>query len=325
LRYSANYAAGKNAIINGAFDVWQRGTSITSIYAYTADRWQVYNDGTGAAVTTSRQTFTPGAAPVAGYEGSYFLQYNQTTAGTSATSNIIFTNLEDVRLFAGQTVTLSFWAKAASGTPILKPNMRQYFGSGGSAAVDAVGTNITISTSWTRYTQTFSIPSISGKTIGTNSYFQPAVNMPLNAVQTISFWGFQVEAGSVATAFQTATGTIQGELAACQRYYFRDVVGSFASFGTGYNSSTTQTNLFVAFPVSMRTAPTALEQTGTVGDYRIAAVAATTCTSVPALNNASPVGSSVQFTATGAGLTSGGAATAQATNATAYLGWSAEL
>jgi hypothetical protein len=92
----------------------------------------------------------------------------------------------------------------------------------------------------------------------------------LTGSQTIDFWGVQLEAGSVATAFQTATGTIQGELAACQRYYFRQTAVASndpltAAIGSG--SGSTYAGYVLQFPVTMRVAPTATEYSGVnVGD-----------------------------------------------------------
>jgi hypothetical protein len=145
-----------------------------------------------------------------------------------------------------------------------------------------------------------------------------------NQNATFQIWGVQMEESPVATAFQTATGTIQGELAACQRYYFRATPGQFATFGSGVNSSTTASNVVIPFPVTMRTAPTALEQTGTASDYRMSHTAATTCSAVPVFSSASTNQSQISFTVA-SGLTSGGGVLSQSNAASAYLGWSAEL
>jgi hypothetical protein len=74
-------------------------------------------------------------------------------------------------------------------------------------------------------------------------------------------WGWQLEVGNTATAFQTATGTIQGELAACQRYYVRwnGANGINSHIGTGINSSTTGGRFLVPLPVTMRATPTVLD------------------------------------------------------------------
>jgi hypothetical protein len=276
---SYGYTAGKNKIINGDFGINQRNfTSITAT-GYGFDRWR-YDFSTGTNTYTT-QTFTLGTAPVAGYEGKNYAQVAITGQTLSSAYTIFQQNIEDVRNFAGQTVTISFWAKASSGTPSIGLEMPQVFGSGGSPSspvlTNIVG-SVTTSTTWTRYTKTFNVPSISGKTIGTDantSYIQlqfwlsagadyatRASSIGINTA-TFQIWGVQVEAGSAATAFQTATGTIQGELAACQRYYYR----SSSAAGNPYSlftqsfgaNSTTQVYCSTRLPVTMRVAPTAVE------------------------------------------------------------------
>jgi hypothetical protein len=211
-----NFVAGKNKILNSDYSIWQRGTSFVNVFtgpAYTADRWNAYSDANN---TVSRQTFTPGTAPVAGYEGQFFLRLDKSAGGVFSN---VSQRIEDVRTFAGQTITVSFWAKA-SATISLAGGYEQNFGSGGSAAVNSFVITPTLTTSWARYSATIAIPSISGKTIGTSSYLEIFIGRAItSSAIVLDFWGVQVEAGSVATAFQTATGTIQGELAACQRYF----------------------------------------------------------------------------------------------------------
>ena len=253
-----NFAAGKNHLINGDFNIWQRGTSFSGITdTYTADRWKVESNRTGSAV--SQQTFTPGTAPVAGYEGAFYLRY---TPGTGGAYSSLIQRIEDVRTFANTTVTLSYWAKCSTGTITNEPYYFQNFGSGGSSEVQTALATSTITTSWQRFTQSFTIPSISGKTIGTSSYLSLLLIRPSAATSTtIDVWGVQLEAGSNATAFQTATGTIQGELAACQRYYYRSssADSQYQTHATGFCWSSTNAMVFHRVPVTMRVAPTSLE------------------------------------------------------------------
>jgi hypothetical protein len=247
LRYTANFAAGKNKIINGDFGIWQRGTSF-SPGGYNADRWR-YDDSGGATTTISRQTFTPGTAPVAGYEGQYFYR----TAVTTAAAYQAFQQyIENVQTFAGQTVTLSFWVKAGASTTI-SAYLDQNFGSGGSSTVTTtLSTSVPVSTSWNRVSYTVALPSISGKTIGTGSSVGVRIVI---GVGTFDYWGFQLEASNTATAFQTATGTIQGELAACQRYYYRAEGANNEALNTANFASTTLANIVITMPVQMRTDP----------------------------------------------------------------------
>ncbi len=319
LRYTGNFAAGKNAIINGAFNVWQRGTSFSGS-TYNADRWVLLTDAT---VTSSQQSFTAGTAPVAGYEGQYF----QRTAKSAGGSYVIQEQrVEDVRIFAGQTVTLSFWAKADA-TVTVAPVIGQFFGSGGSASVDTSLTSATLTTSWVRYSMTASIPSISGKTIGTNSYlFVRPVRALTASATTIDIWGVQLEAGSVATAFQTASGgSPQAELAMCQRYYARYTIGNAYGFlpVMGYAVSTTTAYSDCRFIVPMRTAPSAVEYGGNI--RLVSSTDVGTAMTSYTLGGAGIYGNGGGMNTAGS-LVAGGWYKMQGNNdATAYVGFTAEL
>lgn len=262
------FVAGKNKILNGDFGIWQRGTTFNSIAsgAFMADRWYQVQTGT-MTINASQQTFTPGSAPVAGYEGKTFLRIARTAH--SSGSLYIATKVEDVQTLAGQTVTLSYWARVASGT--LTPNrvyVAQNFGTGGSAEVDNIGNaSPTYTTTWTRYTQTFTIPSIAGKTVGPNSFLYGTIweIAASPTTFTLDIWGVQLEAGSVATPFTTATGTIQGELAACQRYYWRAASGDGNTvFGSGWGWTGTTATLILYPKVTLRTKPTSVDFSGVV-------------------------------------------------------------
>jgi hypothetical protein len=248
------FLAGKNKIINGDFGIWQRGTSF-SPGGYNADRWR-YDDTGGATTTISRQTFTPGTAPVAGYEGLYFYR---AAVSVAAAYQAFQQYVENVQTLAGQTVTLSFWIKAGASTTI-SAFLDQNFGSGGSSTVTTtLSSSVPATTSWNRVSYTVALPSISGKTIGTSSSL--GVRFVIGA-GTFDIWGVQLEAGSIATPFQTATGTIQGELAACQRYYWRagNNLIAYERLANGYGSAAgTQVQVQVNTPVTMRSQPQAYE------------------------------------------------------------------
>jgi hypothetical protein len=260
------FVAGKNKVINGDFGIWQRGTSFTNPTdnTYTCDRFKQNGNGSGFTKIWSRQAFTLGTAPVAGYESAYFYRFNQTVAGTGGTNNNIAIYVhEDVRTFAGQTVTLSFWAKADASRVLNLYYGQEFNGSGDQYPFIST---VTLNTSWTRYTFTFNVDSIAGKTIGSGftGNFQLVFNAANNIVQTIDMWGIQLEAGRVATPFQTATGNPQAELAACQRYFWQ----AFSNLGYASIAPTNYDNSGVAlatvqFPVTMRVAPTLVATTGT--------------------------------------------------------------
>lgn len=260
--------ANRNAIINGAFEINQRNfTSTTSSFTYTFDRWITEGNNAGGTITWSAQTFTPGSAPLAGYEGTNFARC--VTASLGASNYAVYgQRIEDVRSFANQTVTVSFFARAGSGTPKLGFNLQQNFGSGGSGSVTTLGTPVNLTTSWVRYSVTMSVPSISGKTIGAGNYlfgylvFSDTIIGTGVGTQnnTFDIWGVQIEPGSSATPFQRNGASIQAELAACQRYYQR-VTADNGVFIGGHGGAVTGTigQATIPLPVTMRVNPTSID------------------------------------------------------------------
>jgi hypothetical protein len=256
----------KNKIINSEFDIWQRGTSFNTNGVYTADRWQLSFTGTSAAVTTSRVSFTPGNE-ISNYESEFFIR-NAVTGGTGTSALSVLTQkIEDVRTLAGQTITVSFWAKAASGTPSIGLDLYQEFGSGGSATVGGQGASkFQLSTSWQRFTKTLTLASISGKTIGAGSLlatrFWFSSGSDYNSLNdslgiqsnTFDIWGVQVEKGSIATEFEQRF--IGDELLMCQRYY--QVVFNWYTF---WNTANNVAAGGVIFNIPFRSSPLAVSGT----------------------------------------------------------------
>lgn len=267
---SASTFGFKNRIINGNFDIWQRGTTNTlTTSGYTvADRWQYLTDGTLSTGTVfTQQTFTIGQTAVPN-NPRYFLQIAYTSVNTP--SNYIRQRIENVATLSGQTATFSFWAKVSSGTLSISAQFQQEFGSGGSPSGGIYGigsTSFTATTTWQQFTFTTTIPSISGKTVGTNndSALNAAIVFPASGTATVQIAQVQVEQGSIATSFDVRfLGT---ELALCQRYYFKNIPGVAGStVATGAFNGTTNLVATPIFPVPMRTAPTMTQLTMSLGN-----------------------------------------------------------
>ena len=345
LRWQGNYAAGKNYLINGDFRVNQRSfTSVsgTQNTSYGFDRWLNSSSGGGTATYTA-QTFTLGSAPVSGYEGRNYIDIATTGQTATNVTTRLDQRIESVRTLANQTATISFWAKAASGTPKAAIELDQQFGTGGSPStrVTTYAGQVTLSTSWARYSVTVSVPSISGKTIGTDGNDFLALNLWVSAgtdfnartgslgiqTNTFSLWGVQVEAGSVATAFQTATGTLQGEIALAQRYYYRinaTASAPWAAMAFGSAGSTTLATCYLPVKSEMRVIPTSVDFANLclTADALASAQIAITNATLLAYNSTGQVG--INFTATG--LTQYRPYTVHSNNNSGgYLGVSAEL
>ena len=319
----------RNAIINGDFRIWQRGSSFTPATGggtYTADRWAMTFAGGTPTNSVARTAFTPGIASTLGVEAEYFHKSTITSVGTT-TRYSVEQRIEDVKTFAGQTVTSSFWAKADSNRT-LRVYLLQNFGTGGSTGVVVGFSDFNLTTSWQKFTFSTLVPSISGKTIGTNSNLNVRFDQAVAAGSVLDLWGVQLEEGSIATPFeQRPIGT---ELALCQRYYYRlapNANSQLFAFGAMYTTTIMRASL--SFPVEMRAAPTALETSGTASHYSIglSGVGNYVPSSVPSYSQSSTRVMTINL-ATATTLTANAPATISSdatTGANAYLGFSAEL
>ncbi len=349
---TGGFVGMKNRIINGAMQVNQRGGTISATgtaNTYGVDRFAMRT--TSGSVVASMQQST--VAP-AGFYNS--LLCTVTTADASLASDDLTAlhqkvegvNVADLGWGAAgaQAVTLSFWVRS---------NLTGTYGVGiqnndGNRSYPSTYT-ISVADTWEYKTITipgdtsgtwnlgttstalylfFSLSAGSNSTGGTTNAWNAAdrrgasgqVNWGATLSNTFYITGVQLEKGSTATSFDYRPyGT---ELALCQRYYWK-VSGSNNMFGWGWSKTTTTANSNIQFPVAMRTAPTALEQSGTAGDYGVAYLGTSVaCSTVPTFLGASTFACTVNAT-TSAVLTAGQGMTLYAINSAAYLGWSAEL
>jgi hypothetical protein len=226
----------KNTIINGNFDFWNRSDNAVMgagnpIYV-TADRWAGYR-GDAGVVTQSRQTFTLGQTDVPNNPRFYW-RWDQTTG---ATSNPYFVQrIEAVETFAGENATLSFYMKADTNISV-EIRAQQHFGSGGSpsADVETVVETINVTTSWQKFKVTMTLPSISGKIIGTNNtdYLGIRFILPDNTTFALDTAQVQLEQGSFATAFDLRPITTEKLLVT--RYYEIIQSGGGVDINMGFN------------------------------------------------------------------------------------------
>jgi hypothetical protein len=260
---------GRNLIHNSMFNVAQRGVGPwTTGSQYTVDRWSALV----ALDTTSfmQQAFPDvGRAQVGDEAAVYYLDNTFTGNAAAGAQNYLIQRIENVRRLAGKTVTVSFWVY---GTTKLGINLVQLFGTGGSPSaplwVNATGASVTATTTWTRYSATFTVPSAAGKTLGTNNdsstglVFFYSAGATANAVAGnigvqsgyINLWGVQLEIGSVATPLEKPDPQV--DLANCQRFY---QAGGNARI-TAYQTAGSGCAMTQSLPVSMRATPTVSTQ-----------------------------------------------------------------
>ena len=316
---SASTFGWKNRFINGAMQVAQRGTSGTSGSTVpttaptypSVDRWYAY--ATGATVT------------VAQVAGTGAIKNNlQVSGAASVTAVGVGQRIEQLNCYdlAGSTCTLSVNMSNSLLTTVTWTASYATSANTWSAKTTISTGTFTVTGTLANYTTQIVVPAAA--TTGIEILF--TVGAQISGTWVIGNAQFEPST-TVATSFDYRPyGT---ELALCQRYYYRNFPAAVnKTFCMSFNSTTVLAYGHLQFPVSMRTSPTALEQSGTANNYLIAYLAtSTTCSAVPTFVFASPDGATIAATVA-SGLTAGQGSQirADATNgATAYLGWSAEL
>jgi hypothetical protein len=277
----AGLNTGRNLIHNALFNVQQRGAGPwTANLAYTVDRWRIDRNLDTMTVTASVLTDTH-RAQIGDEEARYALTCVFTGNATAPAYSSVSHMIENVRRLANDTLTVSFYASASAALK-LGLSLTQWFGTGGSpsAPVVSAGKNVTLSTTWARYSLTFTVPSIAGKVIGTanddntifNFWYSSGTDNGGQAgtigIQsgTINIWGVQMEQGSTATPLEKLDATTQ--LQQCQRFY---VVSTQYLAGSGTASVTVGHS--VTLPVTMRVPPPTVTW-ATLGSSNIGTVTA---------------------------------------------------
>ena len=268
LSTDAQYTGFKNRLINGAMTIAQRGTSTTltaSTFTYGLDRWVGYTSNTGS--TISQSTDVPTGQ---GFKNS--LKFQRAASNTGTNGHVVQQIIESSNMYdlAGQNVTLSFWAKAGAnysasgGTLNCSVNTGTTADQGNASSIGGwagfsqpLNSNVTLTTTWTKYTVTGAIGSTA---LEMSAYFFWTPTGTAGADDAVYITGVQLEKGSTATSFDYRPyGT---ELSLCQRYFESITLTGTSNdrpFGVGasYNAAGSVYSQFaVFFKVVKRTDPT---------------------------------------------------------------------
>ena len=271
--YDSGALSNRNKIINGAFTVAQRATSVSSSATAgynTVDRFRV--NVSGATFNQSQQTVTVGGETGLPTQFTKFLRHECTTGNDN---HFIITRIEDVAKFQGNMI-LSFYAKGSNPSTLGKLSVKfhQHFGSGSSSDVYTTAQDLTLTGTWQRFTFNVTMASITGKTVGAGNYGGVLFGQDTNAsteAWTLDITGVQLEVGTEATPFEHRS--FGQELALCQRYYqlvgrdFSDATPTTA-FGWGYTTSGSAAEGMFRFEKRMRTAPTFTQSTDQNLDFQ---------------------------------------------------------
>lgn len=324
----------RNAVLNSAMNVWQRGTSISlaasSGTTFLADRWCVQT-GANQACTVSRQA-TGDTTNLPFIQYAMRFQRNSGQTGTGAIG--IMQPMETINTipYAGKTVTLSFYARKGADYSAASSALLAYLRTGTGTDQNpysgytgdntSFNTTATLTTTWQR----FSVTATLGSTVTEMTVqfgFTPTGTASTNDYYEVT--GVQVEVGNQNSPFAPATPTYATELAACQRYYYRyTAVQANTNFGVGMNQSTTAGNHYIKFPITLRTQPTSVDfSTLNISDYASYGAAITTLAIV---GNASGVDTVNVVSGGATGMTSQAPSFLRGTTAgTSYIAFSAEL
>lgn len=300
--------SNKNAIINGDFNIWQRGTSFVNVGdgTYVSDRW-IYGKQGSVVHDISRSTDTPSIAQ-AGRGFNYSLLIDCQTADSSIGSTDVAAIEQKIEGYnwlplTQKTVTLSFWVKATK-IGIYCVALRNNRAGGNIPDRSCViEYNINQADTWEYKTVTFPASPSAGTWDYTNgcgasltfvlaagSSFQTTANAwqtgnyfatsnQVNACDSIvnnfRICGVQLESGSVATDFEYRS--FQKELWMCQRYYeksynYDDPPGTININGTVSGRAVDiQYDLMVFYKNTKRASPSLTSYspvTGAVGKIR---------------------------------------------------------
>ncbi len=263
----------RNLIINGAMQVAQRGnvavTQAATAYG-GADRWLMYPNISGSGSSTIAQTAVT-------WTESKFAQGFTATTTLSGGEMLFIQRIESKNTshLANNKVTLQFKLAHDVGSTLTVQLLLQRpttTADDFSAVTDflgatTIGTCPTGTSSGTLFTYTSN--TLTSADVSKGFQIQIRV-LTASAVTNKNFYlgDVQLEVGDTATPFEHRS--YGDELARCQRYYWQlssTVHGSYPSWiATAY--STTQLNIQIPFPVTMRSTPTMTYNTGNVNYYR---------------------------------------------------------
>ena len=274
------HAMARQAVINGNFDVWERGATFATPAnaSYTADRWKMSWAVTGSApvITVARVTTTAA-------KSRYAYRVSWDGAGSGFGANDSYAQLQHIEggtkllCGAGKKVTVSFTSSSNIANKKIGVYLIQDYGTGGSptSPETLIGTNFTLTSTPTTYTYTFTTNTLSGKTFGTNQNDSlrlvfvemwgtgtTATNIgSVGVAETfrgagyVEFTAVQLCSGDVALPYQPKT--YGQELFDCQRYFqsMYNPNSIYSRFGTGLMIKSNIGDAMVPLARSLRATP----------------------------------------------------------------------
>ena len=286
-----NNLSNRNLIINGAFQVAQRGTSSPNQGYSTVDRFKTENQGVDEGPTRAQVDVASGTTPYTlGFRKAFKITNGDNTSGAEAGDyhEIVYkTEAQDLAnsgwnyTSSSSNITLSFWVKAS----VAQNYYFRFQTKDGTSYNYPMETGSLSADTWTKITKTISGnsnlqidndngegPKIAWSLFKGTNFTASSVTLNQWAAyadgtqtpdQTTTWWttndatfeltGVQLEVGSHATDFEHRS--FGQELALCQRYYYQNTAHLYLC----HYGSNSINNMF--HPVQMRTTPTVSETT----------------------------------------------------------------
>ncbi len=347
----------RNKVINGAMVINQRSGTYNRPTGdeYTVDRFETR---TGSSFNFDTLTTQDSSAPD-GFSKSLKItpQSSRTPTGSE---NGMFAHLIEADNLLGfasgtssaKSFALSFYAKSSS-----QNNNHQY-----SVQISKINSSgnfyyqnrsFVVTSSWQRFTVVFPADTSNNITTGNGEGLRILWHLsagPDDTASAVTSWtssngnhavtgqsnfmdntsnefyltGVQLEVGDTVTSFEHRS--FGEELIRCYRYYYKMLGDNNKTYMIGMSDNDNQNIYgFFHFPVPMRTAPTAIEQNGTAGHYKVRRDTTKSCTGVPTFTDAMPFYCRVNFPSSGHGWGTGQMLWCQGGSASSYLGFSAEI
>lgn len=208
-------SARTNSVINGGFQVWQRGIAhdVTNQPVYTADRWEVQADGANGSGTgrVSQQKDASAPARLKGrWDYMRYEQQNNSTAGGAA----IRTKLEVLPKLSGQRLTLSFLAMVQAPMEIAVELSRVI----NSVPVVVSSEQFSISQAWEQHSMSFTLENVGPLDPDADPpYLQIEFQLPDIDGNAFELSGVQLEIGDSPSGFAPRPFSEEHDL--CRRYY----------------------------------------------------------------------------------------------------------
>jgi len=298
-----------NLIINGDMAINQRSATSGVTSGYFVDRFTLSGCSASAVITSGTPTEFPTAITVSA------------TSGNPIISQRI--ESKNVQHLSGKVVTVSFFAKNVSNATTLFTSLQTADSADNFSATTTIQEqNLgTLTSDYVKYTASWTVPAAGLNGLALN------ILCSGSSTFTMAVTGVQLQEGSVATPFEHRP--FGEELALCQRYYHRHVSDGSSQnmFGVGFCDGSTNATMQIHFPTTMRDQPSALETTGTAGDYAIreGGGAVITCNAIPTMSgDTTPNVAVLGFTASGS-LTADSGCMGRAVNSGVHLSFTSEL